>query len=96
MDERTWQVGQVLSRSSAGRLSVTALVLALVCAACFPWAYRLGSMGPLVVGAAAVLLAVGASFLGGAARSTPLIVAGALATLLLPAMLVITTVVAGP
>ncbi|WP_432510892.1 hypothetical protein [Kineococcus sp. SYSU DK001] len=86
----------MLSESSAGRLSITALALAVVCALCFPWAYQAGSMGPLVVGAAAVVLGVGALFLGGAARSVPLIVAGVLGTLLLPAMLVITTLVEGP
>ena len=94
--ERVWQVGQVLSGSSAARLSITASVLAVACALCFPWAHQAGSMGPLVVGAAAVILGVGASFLGGAARSVPLIVAGVLGTLLLPAILVITTLVAGP
>jgi hypothetical protein len=86
----------VLSEPSAGRLSITALVLAVVCALCFPWAHRTGSTGPLVVGSAAVVLGVGAVFLGGAARSVPLIVAGVLATLLLPATLVITTLVGGP
>ena len=76
----------MLSESSAGRLSITALVLAVVCALCFPWAYQAGSMGPLAVGAAAVVLGVGALFLGSAARSVPLIVAGILGTLLLPTM----------
>ena len=78
------------------RFSIIASVLAVVCAACFPWAHQAGSMGPLVVGAAAVVLGLVAVFLGGAARSAPLIVSGVLGTLLVPAMLVITTLVGGP
>ena len=53
----------MLSESSAARLPIAASVLALVCAACFPWVYRAGSMGPLAVGAAALILGLAASFL---------------------------------
>lgn len=81
---------------SAARLSTTASVLALACAACFPWAHRTGSLGPLVVGVAALALGLGAVVLGAAARSVPAIAVGVLATLLLPAARVVTTVVAGP
>ncbi|MEZ0493289.1 hypothetical protein AB2L28_13695 [Kineococcus sp. TBRC 1896] len=86
----------MLSGPTAARWSITALVLAVVCAVCLPWAHRAGSLGPLVVGAAAVALGLAATFSGAAARSPRLVVAGVLATLLLPATWVVLTLVAGP
>ncbi|WP_432543973.1 hypothetical protein [Kineococcus sp. SYSU DK002] len=90
------QVEEVLSGSSAARLSITASVLALVCAACFPWAHRRGPLEPPVVGAAAFALGLSAASPGAAARSVPLVVAGVLGTSLLPVVRVIATLAGEP